>query len=124
MNILMTQRHYEFIADNLAPLMPWPSYIVEMSKKLKETNPKFNKEKFLSRAITAWELQNPQDEEELDDHIPDWKAEDTYTYLYCQSCEISFDENEMHFNSEEDGGYCPMCRGDDLKYYSTNGESK
>jgi hypothetical protein len=64
----MQQRHYEYLADNLAPLMPWPSSIVAMAEKLKSTNPKFNKEKFLSRAIKAWEKANPV--EDINDDIP------------------------------------------------------
>ena len=65
---LMQQRHYEYLADNVAPLMAWPSAIVAMANKLKATNPKFNKEKFLKRAIAAWELANPV--EDFDDDIP------------------------------------------------------
>ena len=65
---LMQQRHFEYLADYVAPLMPWPSFIVAMAEELKATNPKFNKEKFLKRAVAAWELANPT--EDLDDEIP------------------------------------------------------
>jgi hypothetical protein len=65
---LMQQRHFEYLADHVAPLMPWPSFIVAMAEELKATNPKFNKEKFLKRAVAAWELANPA--EDLNDEIP------------------------------------------------------
>ena len=65
---LMQQRHYEYLADHVAPLMSWPSAIVDMAEALVATKPKFNKEKFLKRAIAAWELHNPI--QDIDDDIP------------------------------------------------------
>ena len=65
---LMQRRHYEYIADNVAPLMAWPSAIVAMAEKLQDTNPHFNKEKFIQRATAAWEKANPM--EDIDDDIP------------------------------------------------------
>jgi len=65
---LMQQRHFEYIADNVAPLLPWPSKIQEMADKLAATNPRFDRKKFIDRAIKAWEAANPM--EELDDYIP------------------------------------------------------
>ena len=65
---LMQRRHYEFLADEVAPLLGWPSQIRPMADKLAATNPKFNKEKFIQRAIKAWELAHPM--EEIDDEIP------------------------------------------------------
>ena len=65
---LMQQRHFEYLADKVAPLMGWPSQIVEMADRLADTNPRFNKEKFLDRAIKAWEEAHPV--EEIDDEIP------------------------------------------------------
>ena len=50
---LMQQRHFEYLADEVAPLMGWPTQIVEMADRLADTNPRFNKEKFLDRAIKA-----------------------------------------------------------------------
>ncbi len=67
---LMQQRHFEYLADKVAPLMGWPSQIVEMADRLAETNPRFNKEKFIKRATDAWEKANPDFMEELDDHVP------------------------------------------------------
>jgi len=65
---LMQQRHFEYLADNVAPLMGWPSQIVEMADRLSATNPRFNKEKFLKRAVDAWEKANPV--EAIDDELP------------------------------------------------------
>tara|TARA_X000001316_G_C905451_1_gene22295 strand:- start:51 stop:248 length:198 start_codon:yes stop_codon:yes gene_type:complete len=64
----MQARHYNFLADEVAPIMGWPSQINAMADKLAATNPKFDKEKFIQRAVKAWEDANPM--EELDDHIP------------------------------------------------------
>lgn len=65
---LMQQRHFEYLADEVAPLLGWPTQIVEMAERLEKTNPRFNKDKFLTRAIKAWELAHPM--EEIDDEIP------------------------------------------------------
>lgn len=68
MSALMQQRHFEYLADEVAPLMGWPTQIVEMADRLSSTNRKFNREKFLTRAINAWEKANPM--EDIDDNIP------------------------------------------------------
>lgn len=65
---LMQQRHFEYLADNVAPLLAWPTQISKMADKLAATNPLFNKQKFIQRATKAWEEANHM--EELDDYIP------------------------------------------------------
>ena len=65
---LMQQRHFEYIADNVAPLLPWPAKIQDMADKLAATNPRFDRKKFIDRATKAREAANPM--EELDDYIP------------------------------------------------------
>ena len=65
-----TQRDFEFIADEIAPFMHWPTNIKELSKKLKRTNPKFDADKFERRAIAAWEERYQESLEELNDEIP------------------------------------------------------
>ena len=65
---LMQQRHFEYLADNVAPLLAWPTQIRKMSDELAATNPRFNKEKFIKRATKAWEAANPM--EPMDDYIP------------------------------------------------------
>jgi len=65
---LMQQRHFEYLADNVAPLLGWPTQIKKMADELAETNPRFNREKFIQRATKAWEAANPM--EPVDDYIP------------------------------------------------------
>lgn len=65
----MTRSNYEYLADKVAPLMGWPSQIVKMANDLAENNPKFKKEKFIIRAVAAWEANNLEDLQ-IDDHIP------------------------------------------------------
>jgi len=65
---LMQQRHFEYLADNVAPLLAWPTQISKMADELAATNPRFNKEKFIQRATKAWEEANPM--EPVDDYIP------------------------------------------------------
>ena len=55
----MTRSNYEFLADMVAPLMGWPSAIEAMA---------FKRDKFIKRAVKAWEDVNPV--EELDDYNP------------------------------------------------------
>ena len=65
---LMQQRHFEYLADKVAPLMGWPTQIVTMADRLADTNPRFDKEKFLERAMQAWEEAHPP--QDIDDEIP------------------------------------------------------
>ena len=48
------RRHFEFIADEIAPLLPWPSHIDDLSRVLEKTNRNFNPDRFISRATQAW----------------------------------------------------------------------
>tara|TARA_R100000654_G_scaffold72333_1_gene104105 strand:- start:724 stop:933 length:210 start_codon:yes stop_codon:yes gene_type:complete len=68
MKTLMQTRHFIYLADEVAPLMGWPSQIQIMADKLAKTNPRFDKEKFLERAIQAWEEKHPP--QDIDDEIP------------------------------------------------------
>ncbi len=65
---LMQQRHFEYLADKVAPLLPWPTSIVTMADDLASTNPRFKKEKFIERATAAWEAAHPP--QDLNDDIP------------------------------------------------------
>tara|TARA_R100001460_G_scaffold5214_1_gene14602 strand:- start:4810 stop:5016 length:207 start_codon:yes stop_codon:yes gene_type:complete len=67
----MTKKDYEFIADEIAPMMHWPTHIEELADKLQALNSKFDKDKFVARAIEAWE-ENYQEcrMEQIDDNIP------------------------------------------------------
>ena len=64
----MTRAHYKFLADTLGPLVSWPSHLHVVADELAATNPRFDKEKFLRRAIKAWE--DKHDIEPINDEIP------------------------------------------------------
>jgi len=52
----------------MGPLVNSPITIEMIADDLEKKNPRFNREKFLSRAIAAWERKHlPQ---EIDDEIP------------------------------------------------------
>jgi len=63
----LTKKHFEFIADTVGPVVGWPSQLHELADKLAETNPRFDKDKFLRRATQAWEDNNLED---IEDQIP------------------------------------------------------
>ena len=51
----MTLQHFEYIADKIGPLIPWPSHLHTIADELEKDNPKFNRAKFIERGTTAWE---------------------------------------------------------------------
>jgi|TARA_R110000764_G_scaffold163618_1_gene250786 hypothetical protein len=51
----MTKQHYEFIADVMGPLVPWPTNLHSIADKLESNNPKFDRDKFIRRGTDAWE---------------------------------------------------------------------
>ncbi len=55
MSDLFEDIHLDFISDVLAPMSDHPSHIVEMANKICDANPSMNREKFLARAVSAWE---------------------------------------------------------------------
>ena len=63
----MTRQHYEFLADLMGPMVSWPSHLHSIADGLAETNSKFNRKKFLDRAVKAWEDNHKF--EEIDDDI-------------------------------------------------------
>jgi hypothetical protein len=67
-HVMMTRKNFEWIADRMGPLVNSPITIEMIADDLEKENPRFNREKFLSRAIAAWERKHlPQ---EIDDEIP------------------------------------------------------
>ena len=54
----MTKQHYEFLTDEVLPLMASPSSIEEIADKLESTNDLFNRTVFLARALGKWEERN------------------------------------------------------------------
>ena len=65
----LTRQHFEFIATHIAPHIKWPTHIEEIADKLESSNPRFNRDKFIQRAVKAWEANNLP-EEINDDYIP------------------------------------------------------
>lgn len=53
-SINFQRRHFEFIADEVAPMLGWPTEIDALADALEMTNDCFNREKFISRATQAW----------------------------------------------------------------------
>lgn len=66
----LTKQHFEFIADDVAPLLAWVTGIEELADKLKSTNPKFDRDKFVTRATKNWEAKYQSSLEEINDDIP------------------------------------------------------
>lgn len=66
-----TRKDFEFIADEIAPMMHWPTHIEELADKLQALNPDFDRDKFIPRATNAWE-ENYQENrtEQINDEIP------------------------------------------------------
>lgn len=51
----LTRQHFEWVANNIAPMVSWPSHIHSIADKLEATNPNFNRDRFIERATSAWE---------------------------------------------------------------------
>jgi len=69
----MTRQHFEWLADEVAPTLPWPTHIEVLADKLAATNPRFDRDKFVARAVKNWEDNyNPP---EIDDFIPEFPKE-------------------------------------------------
>ena len=67
----MSKQHFDFIADQIGPLLHWPTAVHEIADKLAATNPRFDREKFVSRAVNAWEQHHHAMLEDItDDEIP------------------------------------------------------
>ena len=65
---MMTRKHFEWVADSIAPIVNSPLVIERIADELQEMNPRFNRDRFVDRAIKAWERNNlPQD---IDDEVP------------------------------------------------------
>lgn len=73
----LSRKHFEFIADDIAPLLEKPTSIEVIADKLEDTNPRFDREKFTQRALRNWEAANIPAEyvEALDNLIDEVKTE-------------------------------------------------
>ena len=54
----MTDKEEDYVAQVLAPLVSSPTNIEQMGDDLKAMNPQFNRDKWVDRAIKAWEETN------------------------------------------------------------------
>lgn len=66
---LMTRQHLIFIADIIGPMIAWPSHLQVLADELAATNPRFNRDKFIQRAIKAWEESHSEYLQEVEDEI-------------------------------------------------------
>ena len=64
----MSKQHFDFIADTVGPMVGWPSQLHDLADKLAASNSRFDREKFLNRATTAWEKNYIP--KEFEDEIP------------------------------------------------------
>ena len=64
----MTRKDFEWIADRIGPMMHSPIGLEMIADDLEAHNPRFNRKRFLDRAIKAWEKNNVIPE--FDDEIP------------------------------------------------------
>ena len=55
---MMTRKHFEWVADTVAPMVNSPLVIERIADDLASMNKRFNRDKFLDRAIKAWERHN------------------------------------------------------------------
>ena len=62
----MTRKDFILVADEIGPLLS-PQAHITVADALEKTNPRFNREKFLKRAIKAWEDKHLGT---IDDEIP------------------------------------------------------
>lgn len=65
----LTRQHFEFMADEVAPLLGWATGVEELADKLKSTNPRFDRDKFVRRATQNWEQRYKLSLEEIDDDV-------------------------------------------------------
>lgn len=65
----LTRQHFEFMADEVAPLLGWATGVNELADKLQQTNPRFDRDKFVKRATKNWEQRYQLSLEEIDDDV-------------------------------------------------------
>lgn len=65
---ILNLENTDWIADIIAPKLSWPTHIIQLADEIAEKNPDFDREKFLRRAIKAWE--DNYEPPIIDDSIP------------------------------------------------------
>jgi len=62
MNTMFFRRHYEFLAEQVGPLLSMPVDVEILADMLEKDNPSFKRGVFVSKALRAWEERNiPED---------------------------------------------------------------
>jgi hypothetical protein len=64
----MGRAQFDYLADMFGEVVAWPSTLEYIADRLEETNPRFNREKFIKRSTVKWE--ESHDLPEIDDEIP------------------------------------------------------
>ena len=64
----LTKETFEFLADELGTIMEWPTALHDVADALAKTNPRFDRDKFLRRAMNVWE--QTHELPNLEDEIP------------------------------------------------------
>lgn len=72
MRKLFEKRHFEFIAEHVAPLLGTPQDIEQLADTFEDTNADFKRGKFVMKAIKNWEDKHLTAYEAtiIDDQIP------------------------------------------------------
>jgi len=65
---MMTRKHFEWVADSIAPMVNSPLVIERIADDLASMNPRFNRKRFIDRAVAAWDRKNKP--EVMHDDIP------------------------------------------------------
>ena len=64
----LTKETFEFLADELGTIMAWPTALHDVADALAKTNERFDRDKFLRRAMNVWE--QTHELPDLEDEIP------------------------------------------------------
>ena len=64
----LSRKTFECLADELGTIMEWPTALHDVADALAKTNPRFDRDKFLRRAMNVWE--QTHEHPSLEDEIP------------------------------------------------------
>jgi hypothetical protein len=62
MNTLFYRRHYEWLADNVGPLLAYPTDAERLADLFEQDNPAFKRGVFVDRMTARWEERNIPEE--------------------------------------------------------------
>jgi len=60
-NTMFFRRHYEFLAEQVGPLLSTPTDAERLADLLEQDNPAFKRGVFVSKAVSHWEKRNLPD---------------------------------------------------------------